>query len=64
MTQSELNHAVSEALGEDINDIRSRGFSLVDIDNDDFDPECDRQEPQTIDWDQIDGPSLSFHQAI
>ena len=64
MTQAQIDRAVSRALGEDVRAIHQRGFSLVDPDNDNFDPECDSQEPQMIDWDNLDGPSMPFLNAI
>ena len=63
MTQAQIDRAVSRALGEDVRAIHQRGFSLVDPDNDNFDPECDSQEPQMIDWDDLDGPSMPFLSA-
>ena len=64
MTQSQIDRAVSRALSEDVHGIHQRGFSLVDPDNDDFDPECDSQKPQMINWDDVDDPSMSFLKAI
>lgn len=51
MTQRELDRAVANALGEDLHHIHQRGFSLVYPDHDNFDPDCDCQEPQVLDWD-------------
>ena len=39
MTQSEINDAVSQALGEDINEVNRRGFDLFDPFDPNFDPE-------------------------
>ena len=64
MTQSELNTAVSEALGEDVNEL-NLAFSLVDPTQDDFDAEPDQFAPQVYDWDApFAGTSQSFHQTI
>lgn len=63
MTQSEINHAVAQSLGEDINEINRLGFSLLDPQIEFFDPECDAQDPQVIDWDGDAGEASvqSFH---
>lgn len=54
MTQSEINDAVSQALGEDINEVNRRGFDLFDPFDPNFDPEPNDLPPQVIDWDQLD----------
>ena len=55
MTQFEIDQAVADALGENIQDVRRLGFSLLDPQVEFIDPECDCQEPQVLDWDG-DGP--------
>ena len=54
MTQHELNQMVADATGEDLSEIRNRGFSLADPLEVDFDPEPYDLPPQMIDWDEID----------
>ena len=54
MTQLELDAAVATATGEDLHEIRRRGFSIADPDDVCFDPEPDvLSSPQTIDWDEL-----------
>ena len=63
MTQSEINNAVSKALGEDVSEINQRGFSLVDPMQDDF--ESEQFAPQVYDWDApFDGTTQSFYQSV
>ena len=54
MTQKHLNEMVAAATGEDLHEIRHRGFSLVDPFESNFDPELDDLPPQRIDWDELD----------
>jgi hypothetical protein len=54
MTQKHLNEMVAAATGEDLHEIRHRGFSLVDPFESNFDPEPDDLPPQRIDWDELD----------
>lgn len=54
MTQCELEQLVAEATGEDLCQIRSRGFGLADPWEVDFDPEPDELPLNIIDWDDID----------
>ncbi|MCA9088803.1 MAG: hypothetical protein KDA90_09225 [Planctomycetaceae bacterium] len=54
MTRRELLIAVARATGEDLREIRRRGFSLADPDYVDFDPEPDQLPPQIIDWDDVE----------
>ena len=66
MTQSELNRAVSQATGEDVNEIQQRGFSLVGTFPDDaFDfGGTDLPDPQVIDWDApFVGATQSFYET-
>ena len=51
MTQFEIDQAVAETLGEEIHNVQCHGFSLLDPQEEFFDPECDCQEPQVLDWD-------------
>lgn len=51
MTQSDIDHAVACATGEDLSEIKRRGFSIADPVDVDFDPEPDIRPPQVIDWD-------------
>jgi hypothetical protein len=65
MTQTELNHAVSQATGDDLSDVSRLGFSLVDLGDANFDDECDCQDPQVIDWDApFAGTTHSFHETL
>ena len=54
MTQNQLNQSVADATGEDIDDIRQRGFSLADPLEVNFDPEPCDLPPQVVDWDEVD----------
>lgn len=54
VTQKQLEREVAEALGEDLQEIRRRGFSLADPLDVDFDPEPDDLPPQVVDWDSLD----------
>jgi hypothetical protein len=54
MTQRELNRAVAVATGEDLREIRRRGFSFADPINADFDPEPNCIRPQAVDWDRLE----------
>jgi len=54
MTQHELESAVAFATGEDVGEIRCRGFSLADPFDENFDSEPDSlPAPQAIDWDEL-----------
>ena len=64
VTQNQLNLAVSNALGEEVSEIRRRGFSLIDPFDADFDYECDQQPPQVIDWDGPSGASQSVDEVF
>ena len=52
--QYDIDHAVATVTGEDLRVIRGRGFSLVNPDDQDFDPEPNLLAPQSIDWDELD----------
>ncbi len=54
MTQNQLDREVASALGEDLHEIRHRGFSLADPLDVDFDPEPNDLPPQVLDWDDYD----------
>ena len=54
MNQSELYHSVARATGEDLDEIRHRGFNLVEPEDLDFDPDLDVLLEEPIDWDQYD----------
>ena len=49
MTQDTLDRAVAHATGEDLKEIRRRGFNLVDPVEVDFDPETEDLLPEMID---------------
>jgi hypothetical protein len=53
MTQRDLDCAVASATGEDLCEIRRRGFSIVDP-GARFDPEPDLRPHQILDWDRIE----------
>ena len=53
MYQKHLNQLVADATGEDLHEIRRRGFSLMDPFDRYFDPEPDDLPPQRIDWDEL-----------
>jgi hypothetical protein len=52
--QREIDNEVAAVTGEDLRVVRHRGFSIVDLENDNFDPEPDLLPPQTIDWDELE----------
>ena len=54
MTQNEIDTAVASSTGEDVSEIRRRGFNLIDPFDTNFDPEPDDLLPQMVDWDQLD----------
>jgi hypothetical protein len=54
MTQNQLNQLIADTTGEDIDDIRQRGFSLADPLEVNFDPEPCDLPPQVVDWDEAD----------
>lgn len=53
MTQRELDRAVALATGEDLSEIRRRGFSIA-APCADFGPEPLPLPPQTVNWDEAD----------
>ena len=63
MTQSEIDNAVAQKLRVDITEVQEFGFSLLDPQVEFTDPECDRQEPQVLDWDArpFESGTQSFH---
>ena len=64
MSQSEINHAVAQVLGEVLDVVRRRGFGLVEphISDPDFNP----QAPSVIDWDATseDEKVISLYEAL
>ena len=52
MTQARLERAVARATGEDLSTIKRMGFSVVDPDQMEDDPEP--ALPQVVDWDALD----------
>lgn len=54
MTQNELDREVAAALGEDLCEIRRRGFSLANPNEEHFDSEPDDLSPQVVDWDRCE----------
>ena len=54
MTQFEIDSAVAQRTGEDVREIHSRGFSIADPFDTDFDPEPNDLPPQSIDWDDLE----------
>ncbi|MDB5342023.1 MAG: hypothetical protein JWP89_400 [Schlesneria sp.] len=50
--QHDLDCAVATATGEELRVIRRRGFSLIDLQDDNFDPEVDQRLPLVFDWDE------------
>jgi hypothetical protein len=51
MTQAEVDERVAAAIGEDINEVRRRGFHLADQPEMDYDSQ---PRPLVVDWDQLD----------
>jgi hypothetical protein len=64
MTQFEIDQAVARTLGEDIHDISTLGFSLLDPQVEFFDPECDCQEPQVLGWDGATGATVQSFRNV
>lgn len=54
MTQQQLDRLVAHATGEDLGEVRHRGFSIADPSCPLYDPEPDDVRPQQIDWDEAD----------
>ena len=54
MIQAQLDQQVAQATGEDLGEVRFRGFSLADPMTVHFDPEPCELPPQILDWDQVD----------
>lgn len=53
MSQSDLDRAVAKATGEELAEIRLRGFSSADPGLVRFDPEP-YDAPLVVDWDEVD----------
>lgn len=51
MTQQELDRQVAAATGESLCEIRSRGFSIANPGEVNFDPEPIQRSPLVVDWD-------------
>jgi hypothetical protein len=56
MTQQDLDLQVASTLGEDVREIRRRGFSIADPLEVAFDPDPDDypSAPQVVDWDSLE----------
>lgn len=54
MTQQQLDRLVAKATGEDIRNIKRRGFSIIDPQTICFDPDPDQRSPQWVDWDALE----------
>lgn len=54
MYQKHLNQLVADATGEDLHEIRHRGFSLVDPFDSNFDPEPNDLSPNFVGWDELE----------
>ena len=54
MTQQNLDREVAAATGESLRTIRRRGFSIINMQQSDFDPEPNDVPAQMIDWDEAD----------
>lgn len=54
MSDTEFNQLVADATGEDLREIRRRGFSIADPLEVNFDPEPDDLPPNIIDWDELE----------
>lgn len=66
MTQRQLDQLVANATGDDLRSIRQRGFSIVDLQDVNFDPEPDQRPPQMVDWDELEleRRSLTFSRPL
>ena len=51
ISQDDLDHEVARATGESLCTIRRRGFSIVDLNEVQFDPEPDDLPAMVLDWD-------------
>jgi hypothetical protein len=59
MSQNELDSAVAQATGESVRTIRHRGFSIVDLDEANFDSEPNLMPAQIVDWDALEARRLA-----
>lgn len=64
MTQLEIGSAVAGATGEDLLEIRRRGFSLADPLDVCFDPEPYDLPPQVVDWDLLEYDRHAHSQSL
>ena len=53
LRQRALEREVAQRTGEDRRTIRHRGFSVIDLREQDFDPEPDIRAPLMLDWDGL-----------
>ena len=60
MTHREFICALARSTGESVRAIRRLGFSLVDPDAPDGEPEVHDIEPQVVDWDRLEADRLSL----
>lgn len=54
MSRKELERELVKKTGESVRTIRRRGFSIVNVQERDFDPEPNLLPAQIIDWDQVE----------
>ena len=65
MTQQEIDRQVARATGENLCEIRQRGFSIADPAIVDYDPEPSDVEDLIVDWDALDaGRSVPLVPAL
>lgn len=48
-----LDREVARRTGDSLRTIRRHGFSVLDLQEPDFDPEANLREPLMLDWDDI-----------
>lgn len=61
LRQQALEREVARRTGEDWRTIRDRGFSVIDLREQDFDPEPDIRAPMMLDWDDL--PAVYGYEA-
>ena len=54
MIQSQLDRAVAHATGESLSTIIRHGFSIVSLDEAEFDEDAPDLQPSIVDWDALD----------
>lgn len=52
MSRTDFERALVSATGESLRTIRRRGFSMLNLQEADFDPEPNDLPAQIVDWDQ------------